>query len=134
MTLLTGPGAISVEDEIYAYSQRVDFSAYASGAEAIALDFTSPNGHYNCLVNVSLDVGGMAQNDLLAVIIRANGENLFQAKWALLASYGAPQSIYPLTVILPPNTRFKAILALTSGTAMVGSGSVILTGRRIGRA
>ena len=132
MTLLTGPGAISVEDEIYAYSQRVDFSAYASGAEALALDFTSPNGHYSCLVNVSLDVGGMAQNDLLAVIIRCNGENLFQAKWALLASYGAPQSIYPLNVILPPNTRFKAILALSSGTAMVGSGSVILTGRRIG--
>lgn len=134
MTLLTGPGAISVGDEIYAYSQRVDFSAYASGAEAIALDFTSPNGHYSCLVNVSLDVGSMAQNDLLAVIIRANGENLFSAKWALLASYGAPQSIYPLNVILPPNTRFKAILALSSGTAMVGSGSVILTGRRIGRA
>ena len=132
MTLLTGPGAISVEDEIYAYSQRVDFSAYASGAEAIALDFTSPNDHYSCLINVSLDVGSMAQNDLLAVIIRANGENLFSAKWALLASYGAPQSIYPLNVILPPNTRFKAILALSSGTAMVGSGSVILTGRRIG--
>jgi len=57
VTLLTGPGAISVEDEIYAYSQRVDFSAYASGAEAIALDFTSPNDHYSCLINVSLDVG-----------------------------------------------------------------------------
>ena len=134
MTLLTGPGAISVQDEIYAYSQRVDFSAYASGAEATALDFTSPDDHYSCTINVSLDVGSMAQGDLLSVIIRCNGENLFQAKWALLASYGAPQSIYPLTVILPPNTRFKAILSLSSGTAMVGSGSVILVGRRLGRA
>ena len=132
MTLLTGPGAISVQDEIYAYSQRVDFSAYASGAEATALDFTSPDDHYIRTLNVSLDVGSMAQGDLLSVIIRANGENLYQAKWALLASYGAPQSIYPLTVILPPFTRFKAILALSSGTAMVGSGSVILVGRRLG--
>ena len=132
MTLLAGPGAISVQDELYAYSQRVDFSAYASGAEAIALDFTSPNAHYSCTLNISLDVGSMAQGDLLSVIIRANGENLYQAKWALLASYGAPQSIYPLTVILPPNTRFKAILTLSSGTAMVGSGSVILVGRKLG--
>ena len=132
MTLTTGATAVSVGDEIYAYSSLIEFIAFASGAEATALDFTSPNDHYSCLVNVSLDVGSMAQNDLLAVIIRCNGENLFQAKWALLASYGATQSIYPLNVILPPNTRFKAILALSSGTAMVGSGSVILTGRRIG--
>ena len=132
MTLLTGPGAISVKDELYAYSQRVDFSAYASGELVEPVDFTSPNAHYSCTLNISLDVGSMAQGDLLAVILRANGENLYQAKWALLASYGAPQSIYPLTVILPPNTRFKAILTLSSGTAMVGSGSVILVGRKLG--
>ena len=134
MTLLTGPGAISVEDEIYAYSQRVDFSAYASGSEAIALDFTSPNDHFRCELTISLDTGSMAQNDILAIIIRGSGENLATYKWALgnPANFGTPITIPKLSVILPPNTIFKAILSLSSSTAMVGSGSVILVGRKIG--
>ena len=76
----------------------------------------------------------MAQNDILAIIVRGNGENLFQAKWALgnPANFGAPQSIYPLSVILPPNTVFKVVLALSSSTAMVGGGSVVLVGRKLG--
>jgi len=133
VTLITGKTAIAVGNEIYAYSQRVDFSALASGAEGIALDFTSPNDHYSCILNVSLDTGSWAADDIVAIIFRGNGENLFQAKWGVNATtVGSPQSIYPLAVILPPNTIFKAILSLSSTTAMVGSGSVILVGRKIG--
>lgn len=134
MTLITGTTAIGVGKEIYAYSPRVDFSAYASGAEATALNFTSPNNHYSCVLNVSLDTGSMAQNDILAIIIRGNGENLATYKWALgnPANFGAPMTIPTLSVILPPNTIFKAILSLSSSTAMVGSGSVVLVGRQIG--
>jgi len=135
VTLITGQTAISVGNEIYAYSQRVDFSAYASGAEATALDFTSPNEHYRCELTISLDTGSMSQNDILAIIIRGSGENLATYKWALgnPANFGAPITIPTLSVILPPNTIFKAILSLSSSTAMVGSGSVILVGRKIGR-
>ena len=133
MTLITGPTAISVGDELYAYSQRIDFSAFASGAEATGLDFTSPNDHYSCILNVSLDTGQWAAADIPAIILRANGENIYLAKWAVNATtVGEIVSIYPLAFILPPNTIFKAILSLSSSTAMVGSGSFIMVGRKIG--
>jgi len=133
MTLITGTTAIGVGKEIYAYSPLVDFSAGSSGEERIALDFTSPNGHYSCVLNVSLDTGSWSAADIIAIIFRGNGETLFKAKWGVNATtIGQPQSIYPLQVILPPNTIFKAILAFSSATAMVGSGSVVLVGRQIG--
>jgi len=133
VTLITGTTAIGVGKEIYAYSPLVDFSAGSSGDERIALDFTSPNGHYSCVLNVSLDTGSWAANDIIAIIFRGNGEILFKAKWGVNATtIGQPQSIYPLQVILPPNTIFKAVLAFSSATAMVGSGSVVLVGRQIG--
>ena len=133
MTLITGTTAIAVGKEIYAYSPLVDFSAGSSGDERIALDFTSPNSHYSCVLNVSLDTGSWAAADIIAIIFRGNGETLFKAKWGVNATtIGQPQSIYPLQVILPPNTIFKAVLAFSSATAMVGSGSVVLVGRQIG--
>jgi len=133
VTLITGKTAIAVEKEIYAYSPLVDFSAGSSGDERIALDFTSPNSHYSCVLNVSLDTGSWAAADIIAIIFRGNGETLFKAKWGVNATtIGQPQSIYPLQVILPPNTIFKAVLAFSSATAMVGSGSVVLVGRQIG--
>lgn len=133
MTLITGTTAIGVGKEIYAYSPLVDFSAGSSGDERIALDFTSPNDHYSCVLNVSLDTGSWAANDIIAIIFRGNGEILFKAKWGVNATtIGQPQSIYPLQVILPPNTIFKAVLAFSSATAMVGTGSVVLVGRQIG--
>ena len=133
MTLITGVTAIAVGEEIYAYSPLVDFSAGSSGEERVALNFTSPNSHYSCVLNVSLDTGSWAASDIIAIIFRGNGETLFKAKWGVNATtIGQPQSIYPLQVILPPNTIFKAVLAFSSATAMVGSGSVVLVGRQIG--
>ena len=79
MTLTTGQTSVSVGNEIYAYN-GVDFSAYASGAEATALDFSSPNDHFLCDISVSMDTGSMAQADILAIIMRGNGENIYQAK------------------------------------------------------
>jgi len=133
MTLITGTTAVGVANELYAYSPLIDFSAGSSGDERIALDFTSPNSHYSCVLNVSLDTGSWAANDIIAVIFRGNGETLFKAKWGVNATtIGQPQSIYPLQVILPPNTIFKAVLAFSSATAMVGTGSVVMVGRQIG--
>ena len=133
MTLITGPNAISVGNEIYAYN-GVDFSAYASGADAIALDFISPDGHFLCDVSISLDTGSMTQADILAVIMRANGQNIYQAKWALGNPANVGQAIGPppVRIILPPNTTFRSIFSLTSGTAMVGTARTALVGRRLG--
>ena len=134
MTLSTSLQAVSVGDSIYAYSPRIDFSAYSSGEEAIALNFTSPNDFFYCTLIVSLDTGSWSHQDIVAIIFRGNGETIFQAKWALgdPVNFGEPVSIYPLNIILPPNTVFKAVLALQSGTAMVGTGSVILVGNKLG--
>jgi len=134
VTLSTSEQAVSVGQEIYAYSPRLDFSAGSSGEERTALNFTSPNDFFYCTLNVSLDTGSWSAQDIIAIIFRGNGETIFQAKWALgdPNNFGQPQSIYPLNIILPPNTTFKAILVLQSGTAMVGTGSVILVGRKLG--
>jgi len=135
VTLITGTTAVGVGNEIYAYSPLIDFAAagFSSGDERIALDFTSPNDHYSCVLNVSLDTGSWSAADIIAIIFRGNGETLFKAKWGVNATtIGQPQSIYPLQVILPPNTIFKAVLAFSSATAMVGSGSVVLVGKQIG--
>jgi len=133
MALQTGQGVIAVGREIYAYSPRIDFAAGSTGDERIALDFTSPNKHYSCTLNVSLDTGSWANGDIIAIIFRGNGLTLFQSKWAVNATtIGQPQSMYPLALVLPPNTTFKAVLAFSSGTGMVGSGSVVLVGRQIG--
>jgi len=132
VTLTTGATAVSVGNEIYAYSPRIDFSAFASGAEATALDFTSPNDHYRCVINISLD-SGWAADDIIAIIIRGNGENLAQYKWTVNATtIGSPQTIFPLSVILPPNTVFRVVFAMSSGTAMVGSAGAVLVGKKIG--
>ena len=133
MTLITGPTAISVGDEIYAYN-GVDFSAFASGAEATCLDFSSPNDHFLCDISVSMDTGSLAANDILAIIMRANGENIYLAKWALgdPNNFGEPIGPPPVRVILPPNTVFRVVFSLTSGTAMVGSARAALVGRRLG--
>ena len=133
MTLITGSTAITVGDEIYAYSNRVDFSAFASGAEATALDFTSPNDFFRCIINISLDSGSWAADDIIAIIIRGNGENLAQYKWTVNATtIGSPQTIFPLSVILPPNTVFRVVFAMSSSTAMVGSAGAVLVGKKIG--
>lgn len=133
MTLITGPTAVSVGKEIYAYN-GVDFSAFASGAEATALDFSSPNAHFLCDISVSMDTGSLAANDILAIIIRGNGENIYLAKWALgnPVNFGEPIGPPPVRVILPPNTIFRVVFSLTSGTAMVGSARAALVGRRLG--
>ena len=133
MTLITGPTAISVGNEIYAYN-GVDFSAYASGAEATALDFSSPNDHFLCDISISMDTGSLAANDILAIIIRGNGENIYLAKWALgdPNNFGEPIGPPPVRVILPPNTVFRVVFSLTSGTAMVGSARAALVGRKLG--
>jgi len=133
VTLSTGLSAISVGKEIYAYSPRIDFSAAGTGEERVALNFVSPNQYYQCTLNVALDTGSWAADDIIAIIFRANGEVIFQAKWAINATtIGQPQSIYPLEIILPPNTTFKAVLAFSSATAMLGTGSVLLVGRKLG--
>jgi len=133
MTLITGPTAISVGNEIYAYN-GVDFSAFASGAEATALDFSSPNDHFLCDISVSMDTGSLAAQDILAIIIRGNGENIYLAKWALgdPNNFGEPIGPPPVRVILPPNTVFRVVFSLTSGTAMVGSARAALVGRKLG--
>lgn len=132
MTLSIGLGSTSFGKELYAYSPRIDFSTGGSGDERTALDFTSPHSHYFCEVNVSLDTGSWADNDLIAVIYRANGQIIFQAKWGVNATtLGQPITI-PVQIILPPDTRFKAVLAMSSGTGMIGTGSVILVGRELG--
>lgn len=133
MTLITGQTAISVGKEIYAYN-GVDFSAYASGAEATALDFSSPNDHFLCDISISMDTGSLAANDILAIIIRCNGENIYLAKWALgdPSNFGEPIGPPPIRVILPPNTVFKTIFTLSSSTAMVGTARVVLVGSKLG--
>jgi hypothetical protein len=133
VTLITGPTAVSVGNEIYAYN-GVDFSAYASGAEATALDFSSPNDHFLCDISVSMDTGSLAAQDILAIIIRGNGENIYLAKWALgdPNNFGEPIGPPPVRVILPPNTVFRVVFSLTSGTAMVGSARAALVGRKLG--
>jgi hypothetical protein len=133
MTLITGPTAISIGNEIYAYN-GVDFSAFASGAEATALDFSSPNDHFLCDISVSMDTGSLAANDILAIIMRGNGENIYLAKWALgdPNNFGEPIGPPPVRVILPPNTVFRVVFSLTSGTAMVGSARAALVGRKLG--
>ena len=133
MTLITGPTAVSVGNEIWAYN-GVDFSAYASGAEATALDFSSPNDHFLCDISVSMDTGSLAAQDILAIFIRGNGENIYLAKWALgdPNNFGEPIGPPPVRVILPPNTVFRVVFSLTSGTAMVGSARAALIGRKLG--
>jgi len=133
MTLITGATAISVGDEIYAYARRVDFSAGASGAERVALSFSSPNDHFRCVINVSLDSGSWAANDIIAIIIRGNGDNLATYKWSVNATtIGSPQTIFPLSIILPPNTEFRLVFSFSSSTAMVGSAGAVLVGKKIG--
>jgi len=133
MTLILGKTAISTGREIYAYN-GVDFSAYASGAEAVALDFSSPNNHFVCDLSVSMDTGSMAHTDVLAIIMRGNGENIYLAKWALgnPDNFGEPIGPPPIRIILPPNTVFKVVFSLTSGTAMTGTAKVALVGRKLG--
>jgi len=133
VTLITGPTAISVGNEIYAYN-GVDFSAYSTGQEATALDFSSPNDHFLCDISISMDTGSLAANDILAIIMRGNGENIYLAKWALgdPNNFGEPIGPPPVRVILPPNTVFRVVFSLTSGTAMVGSARAALVGRRLG--
>jgi len=132
MTLATGTGLTAIRREIYAYN-GVDFSSGSTGDEQVVLDFTSPNDHYRCELNVSLDTGSWAPADIIAIIFRANGLTIFKAKWAVNATtIGSPQAIYPLAIILPPQTRFKAILIFSSTAAMVGTGNVVLVGRAIG--
>jgi len=131
LTLSTAANAIG--PELWGFSPLIDFSAYASGAEAIAFDFQSPNSYYRCQLNVSLDTGSWAANDIIAIIVRGNGQVLFKSKWAVNATTLGQPIDFPIHFVLPPNTQFKAVLALTSGTAMVGSGSVIMTGREFGK-
>ena len=132
MTLITGQSAIATENELYAYSPQIDFSAGSTGEDRVALSFDSPNGHYLCEVNASLDTSSWVADDIIAIFYRANGQIIFKAKWAVNATtIGQPQQITPLEIILPPNTNFKAIMAFQSATAMVGSGSVVLVGRKI---
>lgn len=135
MSLATGTGVNAVGNEIFAYSNRIDFSAGSSGEERVALDFVSPNSYYVCDVAVSLDSGSWAASDIMAVIYRGNGNNIYQSKWGvgdLAAISVGPQTIPSLRIILPPNTVFRALFQFTSGTAMVGSGIAVLVGRKIG--
>ena len=134
MTLITGPTAVSVGREIYAYN-GVDFSAFSSGEEATALDFSSPNDHFLCDISVSMDTGSLAAQDVLAIIFRGNGENIYLAKWALgdPNNFGEPIGPPPVRVILPPNTVFRVVFSLTSGTAMTGTARAILVGRMLGQ-
>jgi len=135
VTLTVGKNAIAFEKEIYAYSGLVDFSAGSTGDERIGLDFTSPNAYYKCDLAISIDSGSWAANDILGTIMRLNGQNIYLNKFAITATtLGQAQLVSPFSVILPPNTRVKFIFQFSSGTAMVGSGAVVLTGREIGRA
>jgi len=131
LTLSTAANAIGTD--LWGYSPVIDFSAYASGAEAIAFDFQSPNDYYRCQLNVSLDTGSWSAADIIAIIIRGNGLILFKSKWAVNATTLGQPIEFPYHFVLPPNTQFKASLAMSSSTAMVGTGSVIMTGQMIGR-
>jgi len=132
MTLITGTTAVNVGDRILAYSTLIDFSTASSGTERVALNFTSPNDFFECIVTNSIDSGSWSDSDLIAVIYRGNGEILFKSKWGVNATtLGQNQATDPIRIILPPNTIFKAVLAFSSTTAMVGSGSISLTGRKI---
>jgi len=132
VTLILGKTAIAFGNEMWAYNS-VSFSAFGSGADATALDFTSPNDHFLCDISVSLDTGSMVENDILAIILRASGENIYLAKWALgdPVNFGEPIGPPPIRVILPPNTVFKTIFSLTS-SSMVGTANVALVGRKLG--
>jgi len=132
MTLTLGTAGNAIGKELWGFSPLIDFSAYASGAEALAFDFQSPNGYYRCLLNISLDTGSWSANDLIAIILRGNGQIFFKSKWAVNATTLGQPIDFPIHFVLPPNTQFKAVLAMSSGTAMVGSGSVIMTGREFG--
>jgi hypothetical protein len=130
-TLATSLTADAVGDTIFAYGPRIDFSAAASGAEREALEFTSPQDYYLCQVNVSLDSGSWSADDIMAIILKANLNTLYQSKWKINATtLGSPQMIDPISIVLAPETQFKLLLAFSSGTAMTGSGSAILTGTR----
>jgi len=131
LTLSTAANAIGTD--LWGYSPLIDFSAYASGAEATCFEFQSPNDYYRCQLNVSLDTGSWAANDIIAIIIRGNGLVLFKSKWVVNATTLGQPIEFPYNFVLPPNTQFKAVLAMSSSTAMVGSGSVIMTGQMIGR-
>ena len=135
MTLITGPNAIDFEKEIYAFSGLIDFSAGSSGDERTALDFTSPYAYYKCDLAISIDSGSFSANDILGIIMRLNGQNVYLNKFAITSTtLGQAQLVSPFSVILPPNTRVKFIYQFTSSTAMVGSAAVVITGRMIGRA
>ena len=77
MTLIVGPNAIAFEKEIYAFSGLIDFSAGSSGDERTALDFTSPNAYYKCDLAMSIDSGSWSANDILGIIMRLNGQNVY---------------------------------------------------------
>jgi len=132
MSLTLSTAANAIGPELWGFSPIIDFSAYASGQEAIAFDFQSPNSHYRCQLNVSLDTGSWSATDLIAIIIRGNGQVLFKSKWAVNATTLGQPIDFPIHFVLPPNTQFKAVLAMSSGIQMVGTGSVIMTGREIG--
>jgi len=133
MSLTLSTAANAIGTDLWGYSPLIDFSAYASGAEATCFEFQSPNDYYRCQLNVSLDTGSWAANDIIAIIIRGNGLVLFKSKWVVNATTLGQPIEFPYNFVLPPNTQFKAVLAMSSGTAMVGSGSVIMTGQMIGR-
>ena len=133
--LEVGTVVVAFEKELYAYSGLVDFSAGGTGDERIALDFTSPQGYFKCDVAVNMDSGSWADADILGTIMRLNGQNIYLNKFAITPqTLGQAQLVSPFRIILPPNTRVKFIFQFSSGTAMVGSGAVVLTGREIGRA
>ena len=133
MSLSLSTAANAIGTDLWGYSPLIDFSVYASGAEATAFDFQSPNDYYRCQLNVSLDTGSWSANDLISIVVRGNGLILFKSKWAVNATTLGQPIEFPYNFVLPPNTQFKAALAMSSGTAMVGTGSVIMTGQMIGR-
>jgi hypothetical protein len=133
MSLTLSTAANAIGSDLWGYSPVIDFSAYASGAEATAFDFQSPNDYYRCQLNVSLDTGSWSADDLISIVVRGNGLILFKSKWAVNATTLGQPIEFPYSFVLPPNTQFKAVLAMSSGTAMVGTGSVIMTGQMIGR-
>jgi len=130
-TLATSLTADAVDENLFAYGPRIDFSTAISGTERTALSFISPPDYYRCELNVSLDSGSWSAGDLMSIVLKINSNNIYQAKWAVNATtLGQPQMISPLSIIMAPETLFEAILAFSSSVAMVGSGSVILTGTR----
>jgi len=131
-TLATSLTADAIGDTIFAYGPRIDFAVPGvSGAEREALEFTSPQDYYLCQVNVSLDSGSWSADDIMAIILKANLNTLYQSKWKINATtLGSPQMIDPISIVLAPETQFKLLLAFSSATAMTGSGSAILTGTR----